>query len=76
MASPEPFGHVAAALAEELGPEVPRQVIERCVADEAERLRQARIKTYVPLLVHKAARDRLRPGPSPTGGSIPPLAGG
>ena len=54
-----PFSEVAAALAVEF-PELPIDAIDRHVADEAERLRTARIVAFLDVLVHKAARDRLQ----------------
>lgn len=54
-----PFTEVAAALAAEF-PALSIDAIDRCVTNEAERLRQPRISTFLCLLVHKAARDQLR----------------
>lgn len=56
----DPFGDVVATLAEEFGGEVSREVIERCVAGEADRLGSAKIPTFLGVLVYKAARDKLR----------------
>lgn len=35
-------------------------VVEQCVATEARRFADARITVYVPILVEKAARQRIR----------------
>jgi hypothetical protein len=43
----------------EAGGLAPRAVIERVVTEELTRFRAARIRTYVPILVERAAADRL-----------------
>ncbi|CAN5140992.1 hypothetical protein BH18ACT4_BH18ACT4_05290 [soil metagenome] len=58
-ASPAPFPRVAQALVTEFGDHLPGDVIERCLADESARLRDARVTAFLPILVHRAARDRL-----------------
>lgn len=58
-APPPVVEELVAALAREAGPSVPLPVIERCVTEEVARFCGARIRAFVPLLVHKAVRDRL-----------------
>lgn len=41
-------------------PSFPRELIERTVAEGLERLGSARLGDFVPLLVHRFSRERLR----------------
>ena len=52
--------HGAARLHEEFAGVFSEQTIERLLADSLERLRDATITTYVPLLAERFARERLR----------------
>lgn len=47
------------ALAAEF-PSLPRELIQRALAEGLERLERARVSEFVPLLAHRFARDRLR----------------
>jgi hypothetical protein len=48
-----------ARLRQELGSRVPEATIEACVSSALDELRDARIKTYVPVLTYRIARERL-----------------
>jgi hypothetical protein len=52
--------HVCRQLRFDLGDEFAAETIQRCVADSFESLRNARVQTYVPLLLHRSAKARLR----------------
>ena len=52
--------HVRERLRDEFGSELPSGTIDRCVGAEAAKLEAARISIYVPILVEKNARTRLR----------------
>jgi hypothetical protein len=46
-------------LQQELGDRVPESTIEQCVSAALDELSDARIKTYVPVLTYRLARERL-----------------
>jgi protein-tyrosine-phosphatase len=50
----------AAALADEFAGVFSQETIERYIADSLDRLGEARINVYVPVLAHRFARERLR----------------
>jgi arsenate reductase len=50
----------AAALADEFAGVFSQETIERYIADSLDRLREARINVFVPVLAHRFARERLR----------------
>jgi protein-tyrosine phosphatase-like protein/uncharacterized protein DUF3562 len=51
---------MAEDLATEFEPEVPKETVQRIVAETFESLADARIKSYVPILARRLSRDRLR----------------
>jgi len=53
------FPEVVGALTAEFAT-VPIDLIERCVASEAQHFEDARITAYLSILVEKAARQRVR----------------
>lgn len=46
-------------LQRELGDRLPEATIEQCVSAALDEFRDARIKTYVPVLTYRLARERL-----------------
>lgn len=46
-------------LQHELGGQLPSETIAECVSDAFDELRDARVKTYVPVLTYRLARERL-----------------
>ena len=46
----------------DFGDELTAETILKCVTDSFESLSHARLQTYVPLLLHRSARARLRGG--------------
>jgi hypothetical protein len=48
-----------ARLQQELGGRVPEATIDACVTDALDEFRDARIRTYVPVLTYRLARERL-----------------
>lgn len=52
------LGRVVDLLVSEFGPEA-REDIERIVGDETQRFEQAAVRTYLPILIHRNARQRL-----------------
>ena len=56
-----PAGEVVVdELIAELGDHIPVPVIERCVAEEAARFEDARITAFLPILIRRAVKQRLR----------------
>jgi hypothetical protein len=58
--SPQTLEAVVAALAEEFGGIHSIQTIHHCVRDCSNQLADARVVDFIPLLVHRFARERLR----------------
>lgn len=54
------FDHIRAELREEFEPRLPRETIDRCFAAEVARFSDARITAYLPILVLRNTRSRLR----------------
>lgn len=56
------FSRVVDSLVEEFGSRVDRcrDLTERCVAEEARRIGDVPVRQFLEILVHKAARQRLR----------------
>jgi hypothetical protein len=52
--------HVCEQLAFEFGDQFPEDVIHDCVLETFDEFSQARVQTYVPLLLHRSAQARLR----------------
>ena len=52
--------HVCEQLAFDFGDEFTAEKIQECVTDSFEVLSHARVQTYIPLLLHRSARARLR----------------
>ncbi|MDQ3469925.1 MAG: hypothetical protein M3487_09195 [Actinomycetota bacterium] len=59
MAGPTEYGNVVAALQQEFAGDVAPEVVERCVMGEAARVADARIRSFLDVLIHKAARAQL-----------------
>ena len=54
------YRSVVVSLQSEFADDIASEAVEWCVALEAERVADARVRSFLEILVHKAARARLR----------------
>lgn len=54
------YRSVVVSLQREFADDIASETVEWCVALEAERVADARVRSFLEILVHKAARARLR----------------
>ena len=55
-----PFEHVRSELHAEFSGRVSVDMVDRCFMDEVVKLEDARIAAFLPILIHRSARARLR----------------
>jgi len=58
--SADQYRSVIVSLQREFADDIASETVEWCVALEAERVADARVRSFLEILVHKAARARLR----------------